>query len=216
VQLKCRAAPSSDCGQARQKSLILLYKAIQDPYCYKGGEVLRNRLGLRDRSALDAFEADATAQRFDEPLPSGRFGVAHYRAVHRHLFGDVYAWAGRFRTVRIAKGDSMFCYPEHIDREMSRVFADLKAKNLLRGMPAPEFADECACFLSQLNAIHPFRDGNGRAQLAFVSLLAHAAGFRLNLERMEPEPFLAAMIESFFGRTAPLRRALLDLIVPID
>ncbi len=193
-----------------------MYKAIHDPYCYKGSEVLRNRLSLRDRSALDAFETEATAQRFDEPLPSGRFGVAHYRAVHRHLFGDVFTWAGRFRTVRIAKGDSMFCYPEHIDREMSRVFADLKAKNLLRGMAAPEFANECACFLSQLNAIHPFRDGNGRAQLAFVILLAHAAGFKTNLERIEPEPFLAAMIESFLGRTAPLRRALLDVIASTD
>ena len=97
-----------------------MYEAIADPYCYKGTSVLHNRLGLRDQEALDAFEAEATAQRFSEPLPIGRFGVAHYRAVHRHLFGDVFPWAGRFRRVRIAKGGSMFCYPEHITSEMAR------------------------------------------------------------------------------------------------
>lgn len=53
-----------------------MYEAIADPYCYKGTSVLRNRLGLRDQEALDAFEAEATAQCFSEPLPIGRFGVA--------------------------------------------------------------------------------------------------------------------------------------------
>ena len=49
-------------------------------------------------------------------------GAAHYRAIHRHLFQDVFAWAGKLRTVRIAKGGSMFCYPEHIEGEMHKLF----------------------------------------------------------------------------------------------
>jgi cell filamentation protein len=59
-------------------------------------------------------------QRLDEPLPAGRLSYTHYRALHHHLFGDVYGWAGRLRTVRISKGDSIFCYPENIDAEMRR------------------------------------------------------------------------------------------------
>jgi cell filamentation protein len=81
-----------------------MYEAIVDPYCYSGSTVLKNIPGLRSQRALDRFEAAITAQRADEPLPSGRLSVAHYRAVHHHLFQDVYAWAGRFRTVRISKG----------------------------------------------------------------------------------------------------------------
>jgi cell filamentation protein len=192
-----------------------VYEAIDDPYCYKGTSILRNRLGLRDQEALDAFEAEATAQRFAEPLPAGRFGAAHYRAVHHHLFGDVFPWAGQFRRVRIAKGGSMFCYPEHIPSEMARVFGELKAKQWLRGLPADEFARECAHFLAELNAIHPFRDGNGRTQLAFVTLLAFAAGHQVDFERIDPEPFLAAMIESFQGREQPLNLALRRMILPI-
>jgi len=191
-----------------------VYEAIADPYCFKGTSVLRNRLGLRDQEALDAFEAEATAQRFSEPLPIGRFGVAHYRAVHRHLFGDVFPWAGRFRRLRIAKGGSMFCYPEHIASEMARIFGELKAKAWLRGLSVDAFAQEAAHFLAELNAIHPFRDGNGRTQLAFVTLLAFAAGYQVDFERIEPKSFMDAMIESFQGRERPLALALQQLVSP--
>lgn len=189
-----------------------MYAAFDDPYCYKGTAVLKNRLGLRDQTDLDAFEADATAQRFAEPLPAGRFTLTHYRAVHRHLFGDVYPWAGRFRTVRIAKGGSAFAYPEHIQREMRRVFSGLKARDCLRHLTVPAFAAGAAHFLAELNAIHPFRDGNGRSQLAFVSLLAFEAGHPLDATRIDPVDFLEAMIESFHGREARLASALLNLI----
>ncbi len=62
-----------------------MYDAVEDPYCYPGTTVLRNRAGLRDQAALDAFELDMTTQRASEPLPRGRLGVRHYLAVHRHL-----------------------------------------------------------------------------------------------------------------------------------
>lgn len=189
-----------------------MYRLAVDPYCYRGSTVLRNRLGLRDQSALDAFEAEATAQRFAEQLPTGRFSLAHYRAVHRHIFGDVYPWAGQFRTVRIAKGSSMFCYPEHICAEMKRIFRNLRDKKVLRFLPADEFARECAHFLAELNAVHPFRDGNGRTQLAFVTLLAFSADHPLDLDRLDPGSFLAAMIESFQGREQFLAKALLGLM----
>jgi cell filamentation protein len=90
-----------------------MYESGPDPYCYPDSSVLKNRLGLRDQAELDAFEALITAQRGEEPLPRGRLGYAHYRAIHHHLFQDVFEWAGQPRTVRIAKDGSMFCYPEH-------------------------------------------------------------------------------------------------------
>src|SRR4030081_3294572 len=103
-----------------------MYEAIADPYCYPGTTVLIDRLGLRDQAKLDALEAEMTAQRFQESFSSGRFSYRHWRAVHRHLFQYVYSWASKIRTVRISKSGSAFCYPEHIDREMKRLFAGLK------------------------------------------------------------------------------------------
>lgn len=93
-----------------------MHDAVADPYCYEGTTVLRNIPAIRDQAALDAFETMSAAQRSDEPLPAGRFSVRHYQALHHHLFQDVYSWAGKFRTVRISKGSSAFCYPQHIER----------------------------------------------------------------------------------------------------
>src|SRR3546814_8374133 len=62
---------------------------------------------------------EMTRERGAEPLPAGRLGVRHFQAVHRHLFQAVYRWAGRFRTVRIAKGRSMFCYPDRKSQHLN-------------------------------------------------------------------------------------------------
>ncbi len=178
-----------------------MYDAEVDPYCYPGTAVLKNIPGIRVQAELDTFELLASAQRADEPLPSGRLNSPHYQSIHRHLFQDVYAWAGTFRTVRIGKEGSAFCYPEHIKREMTALFADLKSKRYLSGLPSNAFAREAAEFLATLNAIHPFREGNGRAQTTFFALLAQRAGHPLNLDRLEAKPFMRAMIASFRGNT---------------
>jgi cell filamentation protein len=188
-------------------------EAIDDPYCYAGTPVLKNIPGLRDQAALERFETVVTALRAEEPLPAGRLGVRHYRAIHHHLFQDVYRWAGRYRTVRIAKAGSVFCYPEHISGQMNALFVDLRSKQFLRGLVANAFAAEAANFLATLNAIHAFRDGNGRAQLAFLALLASEVEHPLALERLDPASFLAAMIESFGRDTRPLTDQIRNLMI---
>lgn len=189
-----------------------MYDAIADPYCYGGTTVLKNIPDIRDQAVLDEFEAAMTAQRADEPLPAGRFSVTHFRAIHHHLFQDVYAWAGRFRTVRLSKGASAFCYPENIELEMSELFRTFKYERYLQGLSREDFAVEAALFLSTLNAIHPFREGNGRTQTTFLTLVADRAGHPLNLDRLEPEGFLAAMVASFGGNERRLVQQMLILI----
>ena len=76
------------------------YDAFDDPYSYRGTDVLKNRLGTRDPEILQAFELEMSALRADEPLPTGRYGPAHYRAIHRHLFQDIYSWADRAHSER--------------------------------------------------------------------------------------------------------------------
>jgi cell filamentation protein len=181
-----------------------MYEAPADPYCFPGSAVLKNIPGIRDQRTLEHFEAAITAQRADEPLPAGRLSVTHYRAIHHHLFQDVYAWAGRFRTVRISKGQTMFCYPENIAQEMMRLFTALRQRRFLRELSAEGFAAGLAHFLAELNAIHPFREGNGRTQLTFAVLIGVQAEHELVLDRLRPDPFLAAMIASFSGHEAAL------------
>lgn len=189
-----------------------MYDAVDDPYCYPGSTVLKNLKNLRTRRALDRFETAATAQRFSEGLPSGGLDVPHYLAVHRHIFQDVYAWAGHVRTVRISKDGSMFCYPEHIERELDRLFSGAAEQDHYSGLDPGRFAAGAAEFLAELNAIHAFRDGNGRSQMAFMTILADNAGHPLHLERIKPARFLQAMIKGFAGDTRPLADQLRRLI----
>lgn len=147
-----------------------------------------------------------------QPLPAGGLDARHYRAIHRHLFGPVYRWAGRERTVRIAREGNMFCYPEHIGRQMEALFADLARANHLRGLDADAFATAAAHFLSELNVIHPFREGNGRAQKAFLVLLAERAGHPIDLRRINREAYIEAIVAAFHGEEGPLATLLRGLL----
>lgn len=173
------------------------YDAFDDPYCYRGAGVLKNKAGLRDAALLEAFELEMTTLRAEEPLPGGRFGPAHYRAVHRHLFQDVYGWAGRYRTVRTSKGGNPFCFPEHVDAQMKGLFGQLQTASLSQPPDAATFVQSSAEFLGELNAIHPFREGNGRSQLAFMHLIGLRAGHPFDLTKVRRESFLPAMIASY-------------------
>jgi cell filamentation protein len=192
-----------------------MYDAVQDPYCYEGASILKNIPGIRDQLALDEFEAAITKQRADEPLPPGRLSVSHYQAVHRHLFQDVYSWAGRFRTVRIGKDGSAFCYPENIEREIKQLFLILKGKRYFRGIDRDALITEATAFLSTLNAIHPFQEGNGRTQTIFLTLIAAQAGHPFDLDKLDPDAFLSAMVSSFKGDEHPLEQQL-RLLMPSE
>jgi cell filamentation protein len=190
-----------------------MYDAVPDPYCYPGTTVLINKLNLREQKQLDAFEAEITMQRAIEPLPNGRLSYRHYRAMHHHIFQDVYSWAGKIRTVRIAKDGSMFCYPEHIDGEMRKLFGELRNRDYFQKLSAIEFSRKATHFLAELNAIHPFREGNGRTQLALLTLLAERAGHPLSLKNLAPHAMLTAMVTSFRGKEVELRRLIERLVL---
>jgi len=190
------------------------YDAFADPYVYSGTDVLKNRLRTRGAAVLAAFELEMTVQRSSERFPVGRFDALHYRRLHRHLFQDVYEWAGRYRSIRIGKGGNWFCFPEHIDASMRRLFQEQRDVFMPRD-GFDDFIRRAALFLGELNAIHPFRDGNGRTQLLFMfmHLVAIRAGHPLAFERVRQTTFLPAMIASFDGNLTPLERELAGLRV---
>lgn len=179
------------------------YDAFDDPYAYKGSSTLRNKLGLRDPELLEAFELEMSTLRSEEPLPPGRLDPAHFRAVHKHLFQDVYSWAGQYRTVRTSKGGNPFCFPEHIAEQLDIQFDRLHAGPCFAG-ETEEFIAAAADFLAEVNAVHAFREGNGRAQLAFMHLVGLEAGHPFDFSRVHPPSFLAAMITSYDRELGPL------------
>ncbi len=95
---------------------------------------------------------------------------------------------------------------------MRRLFSELKRQRYLKALSAEDFSVAAAHFLATLNAIHPFREGNGRTQTSFLTVLADGAGHPFKLDRLVPRPFLAAMIASFQGKEEPLAGQIRRLI----
>lgn len=187
----------------------------QDPYLYPGTDCLRNRLGIRDAAELQRAEAERTgaiiALLRRQPI-QGRCDLDHLRAFHRRIFGDVYDWAGELRTVPLAKEESLFALPEHIEGYLTKVLEKLAAENVLRGLEREQFVDRLAHYYAELNAVHPFREGNGRTVRAFLGQFAFEAGYRVAWERMDAERNNAASKASLRGDNVPLKD-MLDLLV---
>lgn len=180
-----------------------------DPYVYPGTDVLRNKLDIHDADLLEKAERRFTLQRLREGVPQVPLTPAGYQAIHHHLFQDLYDWAGELRTVNIAKGGHMFCLVPHIAPQLAQRFEALHREDNLRGLTGEQFAARAGDHLAELNAIHPFREGNGRTQRAFLKELGRQAGHPVDLTRITPEPWTHASRESFATGDAGLMRVVI-------
>ncbi len=165
---------------------------IDDPYVYPGSTVLRNKLGITDESSLEFHEREFAIARAARGIPLGDFDLAHLRAIHRHLFQDIYEWAGEIRTVEIAKGGSQFQFRRSIETGMADVHRGLRTANYLKGLNKVQFAEAAGKIIGDVNYVHPFREGNGRAQLFYLAQLAAQAGHVIDLGRLDPARWIAA------------------------
>ena len=185
-----------------------------DPYVYPGTSVLRNRYELRDPAALARREATITATRLAELIDCpllGRYDLSHLKAFHRHIFGDVYPWAGEIRTVALAKED-LFALPQHIASYLAGVLEELPRESYLRILDRDQIVNRLTHYLAEINAPHPFREGNGRTQRAFLGQLAADAGYLIAWERLDPQRNIDASRVAHRGDNRPLRAMLAELI----
>ncbi|WP_369184162.1 Fic/DOC family protein [Streptomyces sp. Y1] len=190
---------------------------MADPYADPDSGVLRNRLGITDPQALAAAEADITAARLtrlaEKPI-HGTYDLAHLQAFHREVFGSIYPWAGQIRSIEIAKDNTRFCLVRMIPDFANDTFGRLaRRQNHLRGLDRDSFLTGLADLYGDVNALHPFREGNGRTQRAFLGQLAAEAGHPIDWTRLDPDRNTLASIASFNGNSGPLRSMLSDLTV---
>jgi cell filamentation protein, protein adenylyltransferase len=163
-----------------------------DPYVYPGTTVLRNRFGITDGTELDRVELWVVAQRMSEGAPDGSFDLPHLQAIHRHLFQDVYDWAGKLRTVEISKGGHQFQFRQYMHTGMADVHRRLRHAGFLQDLDREAFARDAAVIIGDVNYIHPFREGNGRAQAQYLKQLANQAGHPLDLACIDATAWIAA------------------------
>lgn len=160
-------------------------------YFIPGTTVLRNRLGIATAEALGNAENDLVEARLIELrespalLGDRNYDLTFFQNVHRHLFQDVYEWAGELRTVGIEKGRESFCPPRSISLPMAHVAQRVSELNRLAGVARPHLPSAVAYLYDYVNFAHPFREGNGRATREFFDLLLSETGAGLDWQETD-------------------------------
>ena len=172
---------------------------MDNKYCYPGTDILKNLPNIQDEQQLERFENIYSAKRlvelYKKPI-EGKFDLKHLQKIHGYIFQDVYPFAGKPRTINIEKGTTKFCSAAYIEEQSKEIFGKLKAENYLKGLNKEEFVERFAYYMSEVNMIHPFREGNGRATREFMRVIAKNAGHEIQWHRLEPKKLLEVTIKS--------------------
>lgn len=185
-------------------------------YCYPGSDVLLNKLGLTDEAALEATEVELTQARIEQFIPDfDNITLSALRDIHHFLFQDVYEWAGELRTVDISKGSTRFANLSRVVPEADKLFRQLAQENYLVDLPHEQFVARLAHYYCELNVIHPFRDGNGRAQRLLFEVISINAGYLLHWEPIARLEWLEANIAAYNSQLESLVALLDRALTPI-
>lgn len=169
---------------------------------------LTNKLGITDQLTLKSIEQDIVTKKSALLLSESPtvFDLSYLLYVHKTLFDDLYDFAGQLRTVDIAKPEAHvpFAYAQFLAPEAARIFDALSAKTYLVDLDLQGYIREIAALSAELNALHPFREGNGRALRLFLILLSLHAGYLLDYSRVTSNELIEADRLAFEGDHRPL------------
>ncbi len=187
-------------------------------YCYPGSDVLINHFSIKDDSTLKELETVYSLFRLSElklKKPADPVDLAAFMEIHRSILQDVYPFAGQLRQEMISKGSSSFAHPDHIEGELHRIFNELAEENYLKDLPREAMVKRLAHYLAELNALHPFREGNGRTVREFARQLTADAGYQLDWEKIaRPAEIINAFVDSFNATNDRLEELLDEIIKP--
>jgi cell filamentation protein len=178
------------------------YNGLEN-YCYPNTDVLINNLNIKDNNQLSKAERDITRIKLLKLFKStilNQFDFALLCNIHKNIFDDIYSWAGQTRQGDfLSKGGSIFCRGSLIQFNAERIFGDLAKENYLCNLGKSAFISRMAYYMGEINALHPFREGNGRTGREFFRQLSLHAQYILDFNNTRKEDLLAADISAFNG-----------------
>lgn len=181
-------------------------------YCYKDSDVLINKLNITNDKDLYEAERELVAFRvseFNEKPLKGNFDFNYLKSIHKYLFQDVYRWAGDIRNCNIAKQD-LFCLTDHIESFASDIFSKLKKEKYYIEYDNDITLKKLVELFADINALHPFREGNGRSQRVFIEALAKINGINLDLTNVSKIDMIEASHDSINGHYEKLMNLFKD------
>lgn len=170
--------------------------------CYEGTACLINKMDIRNEAELAVTESALTLANISlleqEPI-QGDFDFAHYKAIHKFLFEDLYDWAGEIRTVNLSKKGTPFVPPDEIEQVGNAIFAHLAEEDYFRQDDFDTLVEHITEFYCDTNLLHPFREGNGRTQRVFLTQLIRHAGYTIDFGSVDMDELMIATIYAANG-----------------
>jgi len=180
------------------------FSADQDPYFDHSSGVLKNIPNLKTDEELKKFEElmfQASSIEVSDYLKScSEITLYEWRKVHSMCFADIYEWAGELRTIRVAKGSTVFAYPENIIGEADKIFDEINI--LLKD--AKLTLEKIAELFTEANVLHPFREGNGRTQRILFREVMRRAGYSVDYSLTDQTKMINAMVHGYNANYAPV------------
>lgn len=167
---------------------------------FPDSNVYINKLDIRDQKLLEEAESEFTSIRqmelIREPITDGKWDMKHLQKIHKYLFQDVYDFAGEIRTEQLQKGHTQFASPLYLEEYGKDVFKQLKNDNHLKDLPKDQFCERLAYYMGEVNMVHPFYEGNGRATREFFRTLAMSKGYTLDWKQIDKNELMNSSIRS--------------------
>lgn len=180
-----------------------MYDVVKSIYTYKNSDTLKNKLDIRDEKKLKKYETDMVAFKLSTIKDANikrTYDAKHIRAIHKHLFGDVYDFAGEYRRENITKENFRFSEYQYIPDNIDEILRKVDVQKL----KVMSF-DKLIVFISQimtdLNVLHPFREGNGRATREFIRELLEELGYEINWFLIDYNDILKVSIKAVIDET---------------
>lgn len=188
-----------------------------DPYCYRGTNILRNKIGITSSRELLRAEIELTSLRLfelqNQPFPQ-KLDLDRFKAIHKHIFQDLFTWAGEFRTINIAKGD-IFGLVQYIDDNMTSFMSSYFDECFNNRKDFSTFVKTFAKHYGNINAVHPFREGNGRTQREFAREVCLRCGYIFDLSQTSHEEMLEASKFSLYGHNEKFEDIFSRILMPV-
>ncbi|MBE8168232.1 MAG: cell filamentation protein Fic [Shewanella sp.] len=193
------------------------YGVSQDKYCYQGTDVLINRLNIQNADELDEAETRFTSERYKSYQSNCSsitdFNFKHLKFLHKHLFQDLYVWAGEVRDVDISKGNTRFCTAGRIEPESDKLFKQLP--KLFESKRTESFIHNVSDLFCELNLLHPFREGNGRTLRFFFEELLYLLDYDVEWPGISQREWIDANIAGLHLDLSPLENIFKQAVSPL-
>ena len=171
-----------------------MYETVNSKYTYKNSDVLKNKLDIKNEKKLKEYEKSIVAKKLAILIKDNykkTFDEKHLKYIHRFLFCDIYDFAGEYREENITKDNFIFSDFRYIEGNIGNIFKKIDVE-YFKKLRLDDLIKIISEIMTDLNVLHPFREGNGRATREFIRELLEQLGYKIDFFEIDYNEILDA------------------------